>query len=99
VTGLGVGVYVLNTGQAPPKDPAVTKPIAVRLSLENPSAAIRKALGQGCNVSDVPAVAVGGTLDEPQVVTSRAEGCLPTRLDLRDIDGVAVPLVQPATQR
>lgn len=97
VVALGVGVYVLNTGQAPPKDPSVTKPVAVRLALEQPSDELRDALGEGCDVADIPAVAVGGTLDEPEVVTARAEGCLPVRVDLRETTGIAVPVIRPTS--
>jgi hypothetical protein len=91
----GVGVYVFKTGQAAPKPLAVTSPLPVQLSL-NPSArSWTSLLRPGCVLSSVKAVAVGGLLTTPVVVTQQIDGCRAVRLTLRTQDGVAVPIVNP----
>ena len=92
---VGVGVYVFKTGQAAPRPLAVTSPLPVQLTL-NPSArSWSSLLGPGCVLSSVKAVAVGGLLTTPEVVTEQIGGCRAVRLTLGAQDGVAVPIVKP----
>lgn len=91
---IGVGVYVFKTGQAAPKPLAVSTPLPVELSL-NPSARDwTSLLGPGCMLSSVKAVAVGGLVITPVIVTQEMDGCRAVRFTLRATDGVAVPIVK-----
>jgi hypothetical protein len=97
VVAVGVAVYVFKTGQAPPKPPAVAAPISVRLSLVPGARRWARILGPACPLGSVPAVAVGGALTSPVVVTENADGCRAVQISLRAKDGVAVPVTEPAS--
>jgi hypothetical protein len=95
IVALGVGTYVFQTAQSPPKDQAVNRPTAVRLYLK-PDSDELKQLGKACQANGLPAVAVAGSFSEPEVVTdSSGGGCMPTRLTITQDAGVAVPVVKP----
>jgi hypothetical protein len=94
VVALGVGTFVFQTAQSPPPDQAVNRPIPVRLFLKS-NWVDRDRLGSKCSANGVAAVAVGGTLSEPEVVTQEGAGCNATRLTITDDAGVAVPILKP----
>jgi hypothetical protein len=93
LAAIGVGTYAFQTSQAPPQGATVTKPIAVQLHLNPEASDLQSRLGKGCDLTSVPAVAVGGRLTSPEVITTGGDNCAAIRIELDESDGVAVPSV------
>ncbi len=93
---LGVLLLVASVGAKPVEPPRVTQPYAVEVTLAQDAGALEPSL-KACAGNSFAAVAVGGTLSEPDVVTS-SSNCGSRFTITRDV-GVAVPVPQPLSSR
>jgi hypothetical protein len=97
--GVVVGVAVIAALSSLPARTQVGGgvPVIVQLTQHGVRAHAKKLGGEGCARGDLRGVAVDGPLAEPVVVVPSRPGCPPTRLTVKDRDGVAVPQVPPTT--
>jgi hypothetical protein len=71
--------------------PTLLNPSAAMLSIERERkslATLREKLGKGCNLEQVPALVVGGTAEEPEVITLPQAHCKALRFTISDDIGV-----------
>jgi hypothetical protein len=69
----------------------VTTPVQVEITVPSESAATNAGMAKQCAEKTLTGVAVGGTLDEPVVVTRAQAGCIAYHLtDTRDL--IVVPV-------
>jgi len=93
----GVGVYAIVVGSAPARAPKIERPLPVTLTLNPEARDWNRLLGEDCDISAVKAVAVGGSLVVPEVVTASTQGCRAARFKVGKKQGIAVPVVQRST--
>jgi hypothetical protein len=90
VVTLGVGAFVVAPKLGNPQPLLITQPTQVTIR-------VLKGLGQSCTPGTLlQGVAVGGTWDEPIVVTQGKDGCPAQEMTLNKGQAVAVPVVEPS---
>jgi hypothetical protein len=85
---VGVGLFALAPKWAQPSPLAVASPTRVTVVVKIPNK-----FGPACTSAQLSGIAIGGTWDEPIVVTDAAKGCLVTKLDLVSNIGYAIPVM------
>lgn len=91
VVALGVGAFVVAPKLGNPQPLSITQPTQVTIR-------VLKGLGQSCTPGTLlQGVAVGGTWDEPIVVTQGKDGCPAQEVTLNKGQAVAVPLFAPSS--
>lgn len=93
IVAVSVGTYAIAVNSAPPKAPAVDKPIAVTLTLRPGARKWGDILGPACDIKSVRAVSVAGSLNAPEVVTDQTDTCRAARFRVGRRQGVAVPAI------
>jgi hypothetical protein len=88
---IAVGGFTVLIGQKPDEAPEVTEATPVTVSFPDSDSEVARRVGQECDLSAVEAVAVGGTLDAPEIVTVPTGSCSAIRLTVDEDDAVVVP--------
>jgi hypothetical protein len=86
---VGITAFVLATSSTAPP---ISTPIPVEIRFSDDPAAIKDAgLPPECRGLTLDAVAIGGTLEEPSVVSTSNDGCLLQNQQITPDSGIAVP--------
>jgi hypothetical protein len=93
IAAAGVVTYAVVVSSSPAKAPAITQPIRVLLTLKPGARTWSTILGPSCDIGSVAAVAVGGSLNSPEVVSNRTASCRAVRFRVGKRQGVAFPVI------
>jgi hypothetical protein len=89
-----VVVFLWISRPIPAADSVVDEPLRVEIFLNDVEVSReRVGLGPRCLATVLDGVAIGGTLDEPYVVTRRTDDCGSARFTVTDSVGIAVPRI------
>lgn len=93
---VGVALFALAPKKAQPTSLTVVAPTRVTVMVKTPST-----FGPACTVTQLNGIAIGGTWDEPIVITEATKDCQETKLVLRSDIGFAVPAIaaSPSSSR
>lgn len=99
--GVAACIFAFSWGIASSEEIKITRPTAVTIILKNASKDDLKkiGLGKGCKVKQLQAVAIGGSIAEPEVVTmADGGGCRPAKFTMNPDLGLVVPKISPTSQ-
>ncbi len=82
----GVALFALAPKLAQERPLSVTAPTKIHITVKQPGK-----FGRSCTMRELTGVAIGGSWDEPIVITDAAAGCPVTRLVLKSSIGLAIP--------